>query len=259
MKIFLNIVLITCCCFFSGCGTGSNVTKDSLEGVKITDIEPAYGQRKMPDKLIAKLVVHRIRVDANDYSGISDNIWDNLFTDKLVFEDKNSFDENGFKAGFGKGVMWNQIRDVLQTVGTEKSKTIAITIEDGWFDDIYVNSLAGRTELFYLDREGSFSGHRLDPGKVIFRLSVKKVPQSTSFIDLKITPAYIPLAGLPQTNAVKFGLVSFGTYLDEKEFILIGPDKFRAGNNTLKGLFFSQSIRKNYVNLYLIACVKIID
>lgn len=261
MKLLINILFAICFCFILGCSPNQTPQISSVTGVKFTDIEPAYDKKRSPDKLIANLVVHKIRISAENYSNTKKDIWGSLIIDRITFENKDTFDKNGLNAGFGTPTLWKKVKSIIQTANPQKPRTTTMTIEDGLFEDIYVQPFSGSTELFYTDIEGKLTTHKLTSGKAVLRLFINDVPQTRSFINLKIVPAYIASTPLPEKNSVKFGLASFDCDLDQGQFVIFGPEKFQPGDNTLKGMFFSKTLRdeKNYVELYIIACVKIID
>ncbi len=240
-----------------GCAGAQKSKPDpvSVEGLTIEDIKPRLSAKSVKTVYMQLNIYEIARADFTKL----DNIYEELMTEPLRFMNKQSFDKNGFKAGYGNFAMLNSLLEKLEQVGAHRRANNMLIFFDARGDDITARRITEPRTVFYTDKSGAFRGSDLEFGKLVFHIKAKPSEQVRGLAEVKIVPAYKPGSdggiinpARAETGQVIFPSMATALNMGVGDFMLIGPQAVSDELN-LSNLFFT-SQEMDIVYMYMFIC-----
>ncbi len=266
MVRFLQIMFFICTAvLLTGCDSPED--RPIWEQVKLRDVA-SPDIKNTGDRLLKtiNLDIHIFEMPAEDIGKLSE-IWQNLYTKPLEFNNYDAFCDNSFLIGFGQIQMWNKIAAMLLSAGAQKGETVSLLLPGGQASDFTITGLGKDQTVFYIASDGYMKEVTVGPGKIVLRIKVEKIPGSRGVCEVNAQPVFtLPLqTSIPQLVAqaklaeVPFASVGFSLKMSPGDFILLGPERYIENQITLDGLFFSRPGPIPTVRMFLLVCTRIID
>jgi hypothetical protein len=263
VKNVLIVVLGCMTAVLSGCN-GDHDEIPIWEQVKITDLAPSTNGQGSSSQFIKTINfdIYTIEIPAENIDTL-ETIWPMLHTKPILFNNQKVFKANSFVAGFGQIRMWDQIRELLTSVGGRNAGTLSLLIPANEYGNITIARLRDERNIFYTSPGGSPEAAATGPGKVILRIMPEIVRGERGVCTAKIVPVFSPfLKGrlLPPTkeeqesNDIVFKSVCFVSKMSPGAFVLLGPEEYIDNEVTLGGFFFSRFSPRKVVRIYSIFC-----
>lgn len=277
-----QIAVFSCACLLLTSCSAPEKSEPIWQQVKIGDIAPSR-QTKRPVSQLLKTInfdVYIFEIPAENISTLAE-VWKILHTKPLRFNDYNAFKANSFSVGFGRGQMWNEIRNLLSAAGAAKAKTVSLLLLNGQANELAVARVPSEQTIFYRSTDAAMEGATIGPGKLALRMKAEKIPGSRGVCNVAAQPVFSPsiTSSIPQLAAREkagnfpFESVGFQLKMSPGDFVFLGPQKYISGQITLSSLFFSKPEgslffskterkppeRKHAVRIFLIVCTGVID
>ena len=264
-KIFQTIAIVCVPLFLICCGSQQQPQK-VWEEVKLRDLAPANNQQQTFRKIsFVDFQILIFEIPADNISKL-DEISKILYLQSIQFNNFNAFSANSFSTGLGRTSMGDKIFSLLAAAGGKRTGTISLMLNEGQADDVPVNRLSRRNEIFYTAADGTTKSTPLGPGILALRLKTEKDPVFKGVCNVTMTPVQTSGTTMWQggQNAVRPGNVVFencsiNMKMSPGDFIFLRPQKYINNQLSLGGLFFSRPSSKPVVMTYLIACTGIND
>ncbi|MHC4337373.1 MAG: hypothetical protein ACYSTG_05410, partial [Planctomycetota bacterium] len=266
-----------------GCD-GAEKEKPIWEQVKISDLAPAQSGKRPGDQSLKTINfgVYVFEVPAENIS-LLDEVWRMLRMWPLQFIDYDAFCANSFSIGVGEIEMWSKIAESLEAAGAKKVPSVSLFLSDGRADDFTVATIYGEQPVSHVSAGGSMSSATVGPGRLVMRISARKIPGSRGVCYVEVHPVFSPpiITSIPhlaaRAKAMELAFISagFALKMSPGDFVLLGPEEFVSDQITLGSLFFSvpggslfypkseggQSLRrperKPAIRVFLIVCTSI--
>lgn len=238
------------------------------EQVKLGDLAPSSDAKHPPGQLLKtiNLNIYVFEMPAENINALND-VWQELYTKPLQFNNYDAFCANSFLVGFGQIQMWNKIANILRNAGGKKIETVSLLLPDGETNDFTIARLDKEQTIFYISSTGSMEGTTVGPGRLALRIKVERIPGSRGVCQVSAQPVFpspitspIPqLAARAKSAEFLFTSAGFSLKMSPGDFVLLGPEKYIGHQITLGSLFFSRPGRRPVVRIFLLFCTRIID
>lgn len=258
------IIFITAASALTGC----EPPKPPLarENIKIGDLAPI--RPEAPANLLFRTInfdVYIFEVPAKQADSL-DDLWRSLYSSPLRFKNARAFEANGFSVGYGQLDTWDQIGDILRSIGAITTEKTSILLADGDSEDVPITELEKELTVFYLDGPSQPAGVTIGPGSLSLRVKAQKIPGSKGLCKVTAQPAFIPARIDPITakriaagEDFLFRCAEFELNMTGGDFFLLGPEKYTTDRVTLNSLFFWEGDLVPRVKTYFVVCTAIID
>jgi len=267
MTKFLQILIFICLLVILVSCNGSEKKVPVWENLKITDIAPIQGPTEPPQQLLKTINfnIYVIDLPAEKFSVI-ENAWQLLYEKPIRLNARDAFKKNSFRVGFGRGQMWDEIGNSLRKAGARTVDTVSLLLFADQPEDLIIADLRNAKTIYVTTKDG-MEASTVGPGKVVMRLTAKKIPGARGVSNISVVPVVRPplRSLIPQLQArsdaqkFEFPSLGFNVNMSPTDFIFLAPEKYIDNDMTLGGLFFSAAGRKQIVRSYLIVCTSIID
>lgn len=240
--VWLSIYLVGC--------TLPEKDKPIWEKVKIGDIAPAAGGKRTGVQSLKT-----INFDANIYEIPAENIgklkdvWQELYTRTIRFNNYDVFKANSFAARYGQAESWNKVRWALLTTDAQKVVKVSMLLPDGLPTDLAVTGLDRQQNISYISSDGTRERATVGPGIIVLRMKAAKVPAARGVCDFVAYPVFVPppmgsfsqqLTARAKLREFYFGCASFGSKMGPGDFLVLTPNRYISDQTELGGLFFSK-------------------
>lgn len=281
---FLQILVLSCLVvLLVGCD-GAEKDKPIWEQVKIRDLAPAQSGKRPGDQSLKTINfgVYVFELPAENIS-LLDEVWRMLYTWPLQFIDYDAFCANSFSIGVGEIEMWSKIAESLEAAGAKKAPSVSLFLSDGRAGDFTVATIYREQPVSHISAGGSMSSATIGPGRLVMRISARKIPGSRGVCYVEVHPVFSPpistsiphLAARAKSMELAFISAGFALKMSPGDFVLLGPKKFISDQITLGSLFFSvpggslfypksevrrllrKPERKPAVRVFLLVCTRI--
>lgn len=254
MKRIIAIVWLCLLCF--GCQPPP-AQEPVWENVKFSELRSPHKTKdgQNPESML-QFKVYTFLVPADNLAGIKE-IWTNLLTKQMHFNNPELFEQNGFVAGFGQAESWKNVAKKLRAAESKNLKTIDLIIPDNNTDHIFLLENEAEKNIFYKAQGNQVSGVTLGKGELALRVTASTIPDMRGVCRVTVEPSFHDttkhnlMPGKPEE--IIFNTASLNAKMTPGDFILLGPANYTEQDMTLAGVFFSVP-DKSAVQLYLIMC-----
>jgi hypothetical protein len=233
----------------------------SIEGITIKDLKPA-DTTKLPPRIVFRIFT--FEVPAEKVQTML-QAFATLDTKSMRFVNRESFDANGFKVGFGRTLNWKTVSGILSQIGAVREETKNLVVYDDSGDDFVVAILESQQNISFFDTRGREGASDFMPGRFSWTLRARPSASVRGVVQLEIRPQYRFGADsfisrlADYRNVIPFDGGAFGLKMSSGEFVLLGTTGRSAEKITLSNLLFSKPQDNSVVLLYMIGCVGIGD
>ena len=264
-KIFQTIVALCALLLFTCCSNQQQPQK-VWEEVKLRDLAPSNNLRQTLRQIsFVDFQILIFEIPADNVSKL-DEISKILYLQSIQFNNFNAFGANSFSTGLGRMSMGDKILSLLLAADGKRTGTISLALNEGQADDVPINRLFSRNEIFYTAADGTTKSIPLGPGILALRMKTEKDPVFKGVCNVTMTPVQTSgtttwLAGqiaVGPGNTV-FESCSMSMKMSPGDFIFLRPQEYINNQMSLGGLFFSRPSLKPVVMAYLIVCTGIND
>ena len=236
------------------------------EDTKIGDLFPKRITRDPNDRFIKATTfdTYVIELPAKNIA-VLDQIWPQLYTKPIRFNNPGAFASNSFVIRFGQILTWSEIRQILLDAEGQKTEKISTLIPDGQTDYIGIEAFYNEQTIFYTSNANSLEAVTIDPGILTLAVKAEKIPASRGLRKITVKPVFKPLIRLPQPIGLKksregtFRSTGFTLNMGPGDFIILGPEKYIEHRKSLGSLFFSLPGKKPMIRIFVIVCSNMID
>jgi hypothetical protein len=199
--------------------------------IKIGDLAPAQDPNQTSRLLKGVGVkVFVIEMPADNFEDL-DRIWEVMYKQPFLLANPGAFKANSFAAGFGQIHMWHAIAQLLDKAHAKRVATRTMLLAHGQTNDHEVIPLPTEQTVFYVDNEGSRTGIRLGPGKLVLRIRAEQVPGIRGLSAVTAQMVFVPpgrillpfLARQANANEFEFVPAGFKLRMSPGDFFLLGP------------------------------------
>lgn len=201
-----------------------------LQGVKISDLQPSFVPQLQP-KILFRM--YTFDIPAENISFVED-MFKILQTSSMRFVNYDAFRANGFAAGFGQIVIWDELGDKLRKANALGRGTNALTISSDVDDNIDVAGIGQKYTLFYVGTDGTVAGVGLAAGRIAWNIKAQPIAGQRGSAQVWIQPVFksykderiAKLIGKKLSSQIDFESSGFQLVMGEGDFILMGPGQY---------------------------------
>jgi len=227
-----------------GCAESQRTaTAASLEGIKLSDLEPA-SVRKLPQNIHFHTFVFEM---PSDSSVLLKDIFEQLSKSDLHFTNGRAFKQNGFAAGFGIDRMWNKVAEILRRAQAKKAQTRVLILFEDTPGDITAAKVSGEQTVFYITANGDIRTTLLANGQLAWRINAEPIAGQRDTSNVKICPVFMPaightiaqMAGGARDSEIIFDSTAFTLRMSSGDFVVLGPEQYNPDAAILSSAFFT--------------------
>jgi len=261
IRLILFMMLSSMLVLMAGCD-GSKDKRGVWEDTKLIDLAPSDVKRLEGQALkTVNFDVYYFELPSEKISSL-ENVWQLVHTEPIRLADEGGFADNSFSAGLGQFSAWGDILKMLADSGGKRIETVSMLLLEGARDAFAVAALREKKTVFYISKKGSMEGATLGPGRLGLEISTERVTAARGVCKFSAQPVFISRSRASMRRAKNgktdgrfvFGSVGFSSKMSPGEFIVLGPKEYSTDRVTLGSLFFSRSLHKPSVRVYLILC-----
>lgn len=201
-----------------------------LEGVKFSDLKSSVVPQL---KLKMAFQMYAFDIPAENSSSVED-MFKILRTSPMHFVNYDAFRANGFAAGFGKIVIWDELGDKLRKAQALGRGTNALIISNEAEDNIDIASIGEEHTIFYAGTDGTVAGVDLAAGIIAWNIKAQPIVDQKGSAQVRIQPVFrsykderiARLTGKERSDLLEFESSRFELVMGEGDFILMGPGQY---------------------------------
>jgi len=243
-----QISILSCICLLATSCEIPEKSKPVRKQVKIGDISPGSSRQEGPQFLkMINFDVHIFEIPAENIGKLKD-VWRNLHSQPLRFQNYKAFRANSFFVRFGQIPTLDKIFNLLQTAGGHKAVTVALLLPDGQAETVTIVGLDSERTISYISTNNETERVSTRPGILALQIRAGKTSGSKGECGMIAQPVYLSpvnspvpeLKALAKKREFPFTSASFGLKMSPGDFIVLGPTKFFSNQSNLGSLFFSK-------------------
>jgi len=224
-------VLTALVIIIAGCAQQQKDPDSSLlQGVKLSDLQPSFVPQLQP-KIHFRM--YTFDIPAENISSVED-MFKILRTSPMRFVNYDAFRTNGFAAGFGRIVIWDELGDKLRKAGALGRGTNALTISNDPDDNIDIAKIGEEHSIFYAGTDGTIAGVSLAAGRIAWNIKAQPNTDQRGSAQVRIQPVFksykderiAQLTGKKRSSQTEFESSGFQLVMGEGDFILMGPGQY---------------------------------
>lgn len=254
--LFLCLFLLCWC--LSGCQTPASqpAQVDALGGLKITDIRDTSADLERADFLISFRVFQYV-MDPNNL-GMLEPLYS--LSNRVVYQDKEAFDANGFAVSVVSRQEGSRIARTLNSAGATRSGVGLVSVPPETTDILTSAPVYQARLLSFVNSAGSRISQPVSPGFLGWTLFAQDSALAGTII-LKVSPAYWQTGaedlrirmGREPVNFNLMEFASFQTRLKIGDFVLLAPRR-DAEKDSLNQALFTEPGRRPQVRCFVLVC-----
>jgi hypothetical protein len=152
----------------------------------------------------------------------------------MRFVNYDAFRANGFAAGFGKIVIWDELGDELRKARALGRGTNALIISNDVDDNIDIARIGEEHTVFYVGTDGTIAGAGLAAGRIAWNIKAQPIAGQRGSAQVWIQPVFksykderiAKLIGKKLSSQIDFESSGFQLVMGEGDFILMGPGQY---------------------------------
>lgn len=224
-------VLTVLVIIISGCAKPrKNSDSALLQGVKISDLQPSFVPQLQP-KIHFRM--YTFDIPAENISSVED-MFKILQISPMRFVNYDAFRANGFAAGFGQIVIWDELGDKLRKASALGRGTNALTISSDADDNIDIARIGEEYTIFYVGTDGTIAEAGLAAGRIAWNIKAQPIAGQRGTAQVWIQPVFksykderiAKLIGKKLSSQIEFESSGFQLVMGEGDFILMGPGQY---------------------------------
>lgn len=257
MKFFVLILVSSL--LLSGCSVEPQTVL--VNGEQFSDIKPMYKNWQRDKSLSVEMVAYSIAISKDSLAEL-ESAWRLLIDEKIVFKNRQLFDENSFRAALGSAAVWPAVRDKLLQLDAGISNTSILKINDAQTDKIPLRKLHGNNIIYYHSDSGGFESITIGSGDIALALKIESLPAIKGRAKVIIAPGYLPNKRCDTCHKHIFTEAGLSFDISPGEFFMLAPQQYPKSLSTLDGAVFrtaSNTKNDELLNVYIIACGRIVE
>lgn len=278
MQRFSYVTVIASAFFllFPGCsGEKENTPQPPPPNlIKVGDLAPV--KPPVPAKLIqtVELEFCILEMPQRNIQWLFSEVWPLLYDRPVRPNDPDVFAANLFQFGFGEQQMWHTIATLLESADTIVERRTKIKLDFGQFDELVVDRIDTKMNLFYLRSNLEIEPFHIDRGQFVFKVTASPEPGIRGICRLQATPVYMPFR-LPDKPEAKEDIsiesLGFAVNMSPGDFFILGPkpdfatvlqnetaETGATGEKSIAHFLFTDP-QKSKIRLFAVFCTGISD
>ena len=234
--------------------------------LKIGDLTPPKKHQQNFFLTTMNFDVYTFEIPAENID-VLNQIWSQLYTEQIQFNNPTTFNTNSFSAAFGELAMWDQIADLLRLANGRKTHKLTLLLSHDQPEDIVIARLDTPQNVFYISPNHSMEGATIGPGQISLRVKANRVPDSRGVCMLHAKPVFSPYLARSsfksdsnkKTGELAFIPFGFAVRMSPGYFVFLGPNQRIETEGSLASFFFIKPGKKPAIKTYLLFCTGIMD
>ena len=214
-----------------GCAESQkDIDSSLLKGVKLSDLKPTVVPQLQPE---IHFRMYTFDIPTENISSV-ENMFKILRITPMRFVNYDAFRTNGFAAGFGQIVIWDQLGDELRKARALGRGTNVLIISGDADDNIDIARIGEELSIFYVGTDGTIAEAGLAAGRIAWNIKAQPIAGQRGTAQVRIQPVFksykderiAKLAGKKVSNQIEFESSGFQLVMGEGDFVLMGPGQY---------------------------------
>lgn len=260
LPLYFFSVFCFCGCESTPAGSPSNQHSASIEGLTLADLKESRSQTLEPERLLTfRILTYEIGAEGLDQFR---TVMDTLSQKQLRHLQKNAFVKNGFAVGTGLPSQGSSVAQRLFQIGAVRRAIKKLSIPPESTEIFAAVTVQPGVPVEYSTNAGVTQTFVPTMGLGGWTLNAKRDPRFRGMVQVSLAPAFWQRGGedlrlrLGQ-EPLKYHFIEEGRFivrLEERGFLVLGPDRMMPLENSLDKVMFFVPEKKAKLRFFVIIC-----